>query len=99
MGLAVRAHGEVGIVTGVVALRTLQSMFLSVRIEMRPSRLEVRGVALRVLVKVDAMFAGRQILKIKLHAYCPGPGFPENRCADTVALGVLELNHSLGRTG
>src|SRR5713226_2323471 len=97
MCLAVRANREVGVVTGVMAFRIFQSMLLSVRVEMRPRRLEVGGVALRVLMKVDGMFAGGQILEIEFHPYSRS-GFPQNRGAHNLALGVLELNQNLGRT-
>ncbi len=98
MRFAVRTRGEVGVVAGVVALRILQSMFLSVRIEMRPGRLEVGGVAFRILMKMDGMLAGRQILKIEIHFHSFSTG-PHNRRANGFALGVLELNHNFGRTG
>jgi hypothetical protein len=40
-------------------------MFLSIGIEVRSGRLEIGRFALRVLMKVDGMFAGRQILEIQ----------------------------------
>src|SRR6266849_4509032 len=89
MCLAVRANREVGVVTGVMAFRIFQSMLLSVRVEMRPRRLEVGGVALRVLMKVDGMFAGGQILELEFHPYSRS-GFPQNRGAHNRALGILE---------
>ncbi len=95
MRFAFGVDGKVWTVASVMALRILQSMLLTVRIEMRPRGLEVRGVALRVLVKVDGMFTRRQILDIDVHPD-PRAGFPEDRGAHTLALGILELNHSLG---
>ncbi len=59
MRFAVRAHGEVGVVAGMVAFGILQSMLLAIRIEVGSRGLEVRGIALRVLMKVDGMISGR----------------------------------------
>ncbi len=98
MRFAVRAHREVGVVTGVVTFRILQSMLLPIGIEMASRGLEVRGVALRVLMKVDTMFAGRQIFEIDFHLNARGR-FPKNGGAYNLALGIFELNQNLGRTG
>jgi len=98
MRSTIRARREVGIVTGVVTFRILQSMLFPVRIEMRPGRLEVRGIATRILMKVDGMFAGRQMLEIDFHPYSGGV-FPNDRGPHGIALSILELNHSLGGTG
>jgi len=98
MRFAVRAHGEVGVVTGVVTFRILQSMLLSIGIEVASRGLEVRGVALRVLMKVDSMFARRQIFEIDFHLNARGR-LPKNRGAYNLALGIFDLNQDLGRTG
>ena len=74
-GFAVCADREIGIVAVVVALGILQSMLLAIGIEMGSRGLEVRGIALRVLMKVDGMYARRQILEIDLHSDS-GAGFP-----------------------
>src|ERR1039457_4173070 len=100
MGFAVGADREVGIVSGVMAFGILQAMFLSIGIKMRPGGLEVGGVALCVLMKVDGMFAGWQILKIQFHPdTCAG--FQKSRGAHRLALGILELDLDLsfGLTG
>jgi FKBP-type peptidyl-prolyl cis-trans isomerase FklB len=98
MRLAVRAHREVGIVAGVMALRIFQPMFLPVGIEVASRRLEVGGIALRVLMKVDGVFAGWEILEIEFHSDS-GRRFPQNGGAHNLALSILELNQNLRRTG
>ena len=59
MRFSIRADREIGIVAVVVAFGILQSMLLAIGIEMGSRGLEVRGIALRVLMKVDGMYAGR----------------------------------------
>src|SRR5208282_4392458 len=98
MRFAVRPHREVGAIAGVVAFRILQSMLLPIGIEMPARGLEVRSLALRILMKVYGMFAGRQILEIDFHPD-PRTRFPQNRGPHNLALSVLELNQSLGGTG
>src|SRR5882762_2942502 len=73
-------------------------MLLAIGIEVRSRGLEVRGVALRVLMKVDGMHAGGQILEIEFHSDSRG-GVPQNRGTHSLTLGILKVNHSLGRTG
>src|ERR1700731_2648296 len=88
MRFAIRAHGEVGVVAVVVAFGILQSMLLAIGIEMGSRGLEVRGIALRVLMKVDGVYASGQILEIGLHSdSCAG--FPQSRRTHSLALGVL----------
>src|SRR5713101_6896971 len=89
MCLAVRANREVGVVTGVMAFRIFQSMLLSVRVEMRPRRLEVGGVALRVLMKVDGMFAGGRFSKL---SSIPIPGADSHRIAVPTTLPWASLS-------
>src|SRR3982074_350700 len=98
MRFAVRADREVGIVAVVVAFGILQPMLLAIGIEMRSRGLEVRSIALRVLMKVDGMYAGGQILEIEFHSDS-WAGFRQNRGTHSLALGILKVNHSLGRTG
>src|ERR1700704_3647746 len=85
MGFAVCADREIGIVTIVVAFGILQSMLLAIGIEVRSRGLEVRGVALRVLMKVDGMHAGGQILEIEFHSDSRG-GVPQNRGTHSLTL-------------
>src|SRR5580658_1882271 len=98
VGLAIRAHGEVGIVARMVTFRILQSMFLPIGIEVGSRGLEVRHIALRILMKMDGMDARRQILEVEFHPDSRG-GFPKNCGADDLALCILELNQNLGRAG
>src|SRR3982074_2653254 len=98
MRFAIRADREIGIVAVVVTFGILQSMLLAIGIEMRSRGLEVRGIALRVLMKVDGMYARRQILEIDLHSDS-GAGLPQNRGTHGLALSILKVNHGLGRTG
>src|ERR1700730_3383447 len=95
---AVRADCEIGIVAVVVAFGILQSMLLAIGIEMGSRGLEVRSIALRVLMKVDGMYAGWKILEIEFHSDSRG-GFPQNRSTHSLAVGILKVNHSLGRAG
>src|SRR5450631_200734 len=97
MCFAVRAHREVGVVAGVMTFRILQSVFPGIGIEVASGGLEVGGFALRVLMKVDGVFTGRQILDIDFHPD-PRGRFPQNRAAHDLALSILELNQHLGRT-
>ena len=63
MGFAVFLDREVGIVAGMVAFGIIETMFLTVGIEMRSGRFEIRRFAFRVLMKVDGMFARREALE------------------------------------
>src|SRR5579863_10231088 len=85
MGLAISVDGEVLHVTSVMTFRILESMLLVVGIEMRACRLEVGRIALRVLVNVNSMHAGRQIVQVDLEA---GSSFviPDQDRADRFAL-------------
>ena len=67
MGCAVWVDGKVGIIPGVVAFRILQSMLLVFGVEMASRGLEVWGVALRVLMKMDGVYAGRKVLDVDFH--------------------------------
>src|SRR5713226_967068 len=98
MRFAIRANRKIGIVAVVVAFGILQSMLLAIGIEMGSRGLEVRGIALGVLMKMDGMYAGGQILEFEFHSESRG-GLPQNRGTHSLALGILKVNHSLGRTG
>ncbi len=58
---------------------------------MRPRRLEVRRIALRVLVKMDRVLSRRQIPETHLHLDRTLSCFPQNRRAHNLALSILEL--------
>ena len=55
-------------VAGVVALGIFESVLFAVRIEMRAGGFEVGCIALRVLMEVDGMLAGREIVQVELEA-------------------------------
>ena len=61
--------GEVQHVAGVMAFGILESVLLAVGVEVRARGFEVGGIALGVLVEVDAVFAGREIVELELEAY------------------------------
>lgn len=91
MRFAVRVNREVGIVSGVVAFGIFQSMLFAIGIEMRACGLKVRRLTLCVLMKMDSVFAGRQILDVDFDADA-WAGLPENCAARYLALSILELN-------
>src|ERR1035441_5001444 len=95
--LAIRAHGEVGMVSGVVTFRIFQAVLLAIGIEMRSRRFEVRSFALGVLMKVNGVVAGRQILQIDIHFHPTRLLFRQSDSAYALALSVIEVNHSLGQ--
>jgi hypothetical protein len=72
-------------------------MLFAIGIKVASRGLEVGRVALRVLMKVDGMFAGRQILHLDIDFYSRSRVRQNGRTHD-VALSIFELNHSLGGT-
>jgi hypothetical protein len=66
-------------------------MLFAIGIEMRACGLKVRRLTLCVLMKMDSVFAGRQILDVDFDADA-WAGLPENCAARYLALGILELN-------
>jgi len=66
VGFAFHVDGEVQHVAGVVAFGIIESVLLAIGIEMRAGGFEVGRIALRVLVEVDGVLAGRQVVKMKL---------------------------------
>ena len=66
---AVRRDRDVLHVTGVMAFRVLQAMLLPLWIKVWACGLEVRRIAFCVLMKMDSMFSGRQILSVQLNGY------------------------------
>jgi hypothetical protein len=98
MRFAVRVNREVGIVSSVVTFRIFQSMLLAIGVEMWACGLEVRGLALCILMKMDGVFAGRQILDVDFHADSRA-GLPQNCAAYYLALSIFKLNQNFGRTG
>src|SRR5271170_4182560 len=68
IGFAVGADGQVQHVAGVMAFGVLQSVLLAVGIEVRACGFKIGSIALGVLVDVDAVLAGREVVKSKLEA-------------------------------
>ena len=68
LGLAVCADGKVFHVTGVVAFRVIEPVLLAFGIEMRTGGFEIRGIALGVLMEVNGVHAGREIVEVQLEA-------------------------------
>jgi hypothetical protein len=101
--LAVRSDRDVQHVAGVVALRILEAVLPGLRIEVAACRLEVWRIALRVLVEVNAMLAGRQAVEVELDLDSAADGLDFGG-ADAVSLSILEFDFdafggSRGRSG
>jgi len=65
---------------------------------MRAGGFKVGAIALRVLMKMDGVLAGRKIMKVKLEADARTVGHDDDR-AYIFALSVLEVNFSFGCAG
>ena len=102
-GFAVCVDGEVHHVTSVMAFGILQAVLFAVWIEVRTGGLEVGTIALGVLMKVDAVCAGRQIVQlyIEYHSRALRAAFTFRQCnrAHALALGIFHFNHSFGCAG
>jgi hypothetical protein len=68
IGFALSIDHEVAHIPGVVAFWIIESVLLAFGIEMRTGGLEVWRIALGILVEVDGVLAGRQIMKIEFEA-------------------------------
>ena len=99
MRFALGVDSDVFHITRVMAFGILKPMLLALEIEMRPRGLEVRGIALCVLVKVDAVLPGRKIVEIHFDAYDVVLLLPENDPADGLALSILEFDTGFGGAG
>ena len=85
-------------VAGVVAFGILQAVLLTFRIEMRAGGLEIGGVALGILMKVDSMLAGRKIVKVQLERDALSVlRHDDGACGLTV--GVFDCDFGLGCAG
>jgi hypothetical protein len=58
-----------------MAFGILEAVLLALGIEVRAGGFEVGRIALRILMKVDGVLAGRQVVKMKLEA-TPDPFAP-----------------------
>jgi hypothetical protein len=70
-------------------------MLLIFRVEMRPRRRKIRGVTLRILVEVNAMFPRRQAMHIERHPDTSGIlGVSGSECgrAHILPFRILEFN-------
>src|ERR1700678_4030311 len=63
VGFAAGVHGQVEHVAGVMAFGILEAVFLALRIEMRAGGFEVGAVTFCVLMDMDPVVAGREIVK------------------------------------
>jgi hypothetical protein len=82
-------HGEIVHVTGVGTVGILEAVLLAVGVEMGASRFEIRRFALGILVDVNGVFAGWQVLQVQLDLDAFTSGL-ERRCPYTFAFGVLK---------
>src|ERR1019366_5851761 len=83
---AVGLHREIGHVPGMMAAGIEHAVLLVVRIEMRTGRLEVGRIALGVLMEVQRVLAGRQVLYVELDFDAFARRVDSSR-ADAIALG------------
>ena len=98
LGFASPVDGEVAHVTGVVAFGIFQPVFFRRRIEMRACGLEIRRIALGILMKVDAVLSRRQIVELKLEAD-GRPLLPKKDSADAFTLSVFYFDFGFGCAG
>ncbi len=98
IGLAFRVDGKVLHVPGVVAFGILEPVLLGFGIEMRASRFKIGAIALGSLMKVNGVFSGRQIVKVKLQAGA-GSLLPQRDRTDILALSVLKFDFGFGCAG
>jgi len=103
LGDALFVDAEVHHVAGVVAIGILEAVLFSVGIEVWARGLEVRTIALGVLMKVNAVFAGRQVMQIEVEpyprAFFAGSALHYRDRAHALALGIFHLDDSLSRAG
>ena len=97
-GAAFCVDDEVLHIASVVAFRIIESVLLAFRIEMGTGRFKIRGIALGVLMKVDSVFAGRQIVKHEFEADARTVWHDDDR-SYILALGVLDVDLGFGCAG
>ena len=91
---AIRAHGNVLYVAGMVTFRILKAVLLAFGIEMRASGFEIWRIAFCVLVNVDCVFSRRQIMQVELD-YHPLTLVQESR-PNALAIGIFQFNSNFG---
>lgn len=103
LGDALFVDAEVHHVAGVVPFGILKAVLFSVGIEVWARGLEVRTIALGVLMKVNGVSARRQVMQVKVkpypRAFLAGSALHYRDRAHALALGIFHLDHSCGRAG
>jgi hypothetical protein len=98
LGCALGAYVEVVHVAGMVAFGILQAMLLALGIEVRSGRLEIRRVALRLLMKVQRMLPRGQAVEAELHGHARRCSLARQHCCPyALALSVFQCDRGLGR--
>ena len=95
--LAASVHGDVLHIASVMTFRTLKSVLLVVRIEMRAGRLEIWCIALWILVDVDGMLSRRQIVQVEFDHHAIA--LVHKRRTYALALGILQFDSNFGGAG
>jgi len=98
LGRAGAADGEVGHVAGVMAVGIFEAVLFAVGVEMRSGGLEVRCIAFGVLMEMQRVLAGRQVLQVELDRHAGLCGLQRGG-ADALAFGVLEFDNALRAGG
>lgn len=95
IGFPIRPYREVPQVSGVMPLRTVESMLLAIWIEVNARRFEVRSDARGVLMKMDGVFSGRKIMQVK---FKPDPLSldPQSNGTDRFAIAIFQFDNPLG---
>ena len=93
LSLPLRIDGKVLHISRVVAIRIIKAVLLARGIEMPASRLEVGTIALGDRVKMDGMFAGRQIMQNQSQGYARTFRH-HNHLTHGFPLSVFHFNHS-----
>ena len=100
---ALIGDAEIHHVACVMSVGILQTVLFSIGIEMRASGLEIWTVALSSLMKMDPVSPRRQTVQVEVESNARAlrsrPTFPYRNLAHAIALGILHLDHRLGRTG
>lgn len=88
----VLVHREVRHISRVVSLRICNAVFLILGIEVRTGALEIRPLALCVLMNMDRVLPGWKILYIESDLYSPNLVLRDSRSPDAPATGIRHWN-------